>query len=37
MVPATWEMNEDGTMTVHFNVNGTDYDMIVWDDGAQYV
>lgn len=37
VVPATWEQNDDGTMTVHFNVKGTDYDMIVRDDGAQYV
>ena len=37
VVPATWEQNDDGTMTVHFNVKGTDYDMTVRDDGAQYV
>ena len=35
--PATWEQNSDGTMTAHFNVKGTDYDMIIRDDGAQYV
>ena len=37
VVPATWEQNSDGTMTAHFNVKGTDYDMIIRDDGAQYV
>ena len=37
VVPATWEQNGDGTMTAHFNVKGTDYDMIIRDDGAQYV
>ena len=37
VVPATWEQNSDGTMTAHFNVKGTDYDMIIRDDGTQYV
>ena len=37
VVPAAWEENDDGTMTVHFNVKGTDYDMTVRDDGTQYV
>lgn len=37
VVPATWEQNSDGTMTAHFNVKGTDYDMVIRDDGAQYV
>lgn len=37
VVPATWEQNSDGTMSAHFNVKGTDYDMIIRDDGTQYV
>ena len=36
--PATWEAGSgDVAMVVHFNVKGTDYDMNVMDNGAQYV